>query len=568
MLDLVIRHGTLVDGTGSRRRLADVGVRDGRIVALGDVDESAVRTIDADGAIVAPGFVDPHTHYDAQVFWDPGLTPSTLHGVTTVIAGNCGFSVAPLTDDSVDYVMRMLARVEGMPLAALQASVPWSWHSTAEYFDRVDGHVAANIGFLVGHSTIRRAIMGPAATERESTAPEREAMAALLREGLDAGGLGFSTSFTASHSDDTGAPVPSRFAAREELLGLAAICGEFDGTSVQLSPDTSSAVFSETTIELMVDLSVRSRRPLNWNVIRLTAGNPGDIERKLALADRASAAGGSIVGLAMPLHNRSRLNFASGYVFAMLPGWSEPMALPVSEKLELLANPSRRAELLAAASVAGPTPAWAQWEDYEIQEAFTDATRRREGQLVGDIAREERKTPFDALVDIVVADGLRTSIARRGSEETAADWEARGRVLRDPRLVVGGSDAGAHLDMTDTFTYHTRLLGEGVREHGVLTMEQAVHLLTEAPAALFGLRDRGVLREGAWADIVVFDEDTIGCGPLHTRHDVPDGSGRLFAESIGIEHVLVNGEPIVERGALTEQRPGRVVRSGRDTTSV
>jgi N-acyl-D-aspartate/D-glutamate deacylase len=564
MLDLVIRGGQLIDGTGAARRRADVGIRGGRVVALGSLDEPAARTIDADGAVVAPGFVDPHTHYDAQVFWDPALTPSTLHGITTMVAGNCGFSVAPLTGDSADYLMRMLARVEGMPLTSLETGVPWDWQSTGDYLDRLDGRLAPNVGFMVGHSALRRVVLGEAASEREATAPELEAMKELLRAGIAAGGLGFSSSLVQAHSDAAGDPVPSRHASFAELLELAAVCGELPGTSLEVAPYTGTP-FPAEIVDLMIGMSARARRPLNWNILSVRAGNGEEVEAKLVIADQAQAAGAKVLGLAMPVTVGTRLNFASGFVLDMLPRWAKPMTLPLADKLALLSATAGRAELRASAAQDGPMRRWARWEDYVLYECFTDETARYEGQTVGAIAAAQGKDPFDALLDIAVADGLRTSFGREVGPDTAADWEARGRVLRDPRVIVGASDAGAHLDMVDTFSYTTKLHQQGVREFGVIDTEAAVHLLTQVPAELYGLRDRGVLREGAWADVVVFDEASVGCGPLHTRHDLPGGASRLFAESTGVQQVLVNGVPIVVHGQVTGELPGGVVRSGRDT---
>ena len=245
MLDLKLRGGQIVDGTGAPRRSGDIGIHDGRVVAVGEVDDAATRTIDVDGAIVAPGFVDVHTHYDAQVVLGPALTPSCLHGVTSVFAGNCGFSVAPLDTRGADYLRKMLARVEGMPLSALESAVAWDWSSTDDYLSRLEGNVALNIGFMVGHSALRRVVMGDAARERTATAEEVAGMQALLGAGLAAGGMGFSTSLAQSHNDADGEPVPSRHASPDELLQLAAVCREFDGTSLELVPDAGYESFPD-----------------------------------------------------------------------------------------------------------------------------------------------------------------------------------------------------------------------------------------------------------------------------------------------------------------------------------
>ena len=568
MLDVVIRGGQLVDGTGSARTHGDVGIRGGRIVALGEVDEPSRSTIDADGAVVAPGFVDPHTHYDAQVFWDPTLSPSTLHGVTTVVAGNCGFTVAPVARDGAPYLMRMLSRVEGMPLTSLEQGVPWDWSSTADYFERVEARVAPNIGFMVGHSAVRRFVMGEAATEREASDEELAAMKDLLRVGLAAGGLGLSSSLARAHTDAAGDPVPSRLAARSELVELASVCGEHPGTCLGLAPHTSGSAFPEPVAELMIELSARARRPLVWNLLRAGAGNADEVDAKLALGRRAAAAGARLAGLVLPVPGATRLTFASGYVLDLLPGWGRAMTRPHREKLAVLADPVTRAELGRLAVQDGQYRNVARWERYVVFECFTPETRRFEGMTVAEIARGEHKEPFDALVDIAVADDLRTSFGSPIPPDSASDWEVRKRAMRDAHMVVGASDAGAHLDMVDSFAYTTQTLAPAVRERAELGTEEIVHLLTQVPAATFGLRDRGVLREGAFADVVVFDEGTVGCGSVHTRHDLPGGAARLFAESTGISHVLANGELIVEHGQATGSTPGRVLRSGVDTATV
>jgi N-acyl-D-aspartate/D-glutamate deacylase len=565
MLDLVVRNGQIVDGTGSARRPGAVGVRDGRIVAIGDVDEPATRVIDADGAVVAPGFVDVHTHYDAQVLWDPTLSPSILHGVTTAIGGNCGFSVAPLTREGSAYLLSMLARVEGMPLAALEAASNWDWHSTGEYLDRLEGEVAPNVGFMVGHTAIRQVVMGAAAKEREATDDELAAMQALLRAGLAAGGLGFSTSIARSHNDAEGDPVPSRCASHHEILELAAVCREFEGTVLEMVPHAGPEPFPEPVAALMTKMTTRAARPLDWNILHASAANRDEVAAKLAVSDRARDAGGKIVGLMMPMPIALRLNFLSGFVLDMLPGWDKLMALPPATKLAMMHSREGRAELLAPLP-ATPTR-FDNWGIYVIDQAFTDATRRFEGHAVGDIAREQGQDPFDALMDIVVADDLHTSIAFPSHGTSAADRAARRELLQDPRIVVGASDAGAHLDMIDTFRYTTALLAECRGDDPLATTEEAVRLLTQVPAELHGLRGRGVLREGAWADLVVFDEATVGCGEVEVRPDLPGDERRLFASPTGVTHVVVNGRTIVEQGAVTDDRPGRVLRSGRDTAT-
>lgn len=565
MHDLVIRGGQVVDGTGADRRAADVAIDGGRVTAVGPDVGAAVRTIDAGGRIVAPGFVDVHTHLDVQGFWDPTLSPSPLHGVTTVLGGNCGFTVAPLADGVGAYLMRMLARVEGMPLESLEQGVPWDWTSTAEYLDRLDGTLALNAGFMVGHSAVRRVVMGDAATERAATPDEVDQMATLLRAGLDAGALGFSSTWSTTHNDAEGLPVPSRHATAAELVALAAVCGEFEGTSLEFLPGV--ARWDAQTEQVMLDMTVAAQRPLNWNIIAGSARSLHHWQQKLALSDRARELGGKIVGLAIPRIFGARFCFRSGFVLDAIEGWREPMALPPAEKLALLSDPAGRARLADLAAATTGMGLLTDWGAKIIVETFTDETKRYEGRTVGDIAAEEGKAPFDALLDIVVADDLRTSFRNTSDDDTDEDWAARAELWRDPRAVVGASDAGAHLDMLATFSFSTDLLGFGVRERGLLTTEEAVRLLTSEPADLYGLRGRGRLAEGAAADVVVFDEATVGPEDVSTRFDLPGGAGRLYAGAHGVDHVLVNGVPIVTAGELTGDTPGTLLRSGRDTAT-
>jgi N-acyl-D-aspartate/D-glutamate deacylase len=378
--------------------------------------------------------------------------------------------------------------------------------------------------------------------------------------------MGFSTSLSQAHNDGDGEPVPSRHATFDEILQLAELCRAFDGTSLELVPDAGAKAYSPELRELMVQMSARSGRTLNWNVLRASADNRDEVEAKLGIADQARAAGGEVVALFMPMPVRLRLNFATGFVLDLLPGWEKLMALPVPDKVALMSSPEGRASMLAPFADQDPQPRYARWENYLVHEGFTPETRVHEGRSVGDIARDKGVTPWDALCEIAVADDLRTTIGFPDAVETDADWEARARVLADPRVLVGASDAGAHLDMIDTFSYTTALFQEMVRGRGLLATEEAVRLLTTAPADLYGLRDRGVLREGGWADVVVFDEDRIGSGPLHTRGDLPGGAQRLFAEATGVAAVLVNGVPVVEQGDVVDTRPGRVLRSGTDTS--
>ena len=575
MLDIKIIGGTVIDGTGAASTRADVGVTDGRIVAVGDVPDDARRVIDATDLVVAPGFIDLHTHYDAQAFWDGTLSPSPLHGVTTVMAGNCGFSIAPLTGvdggevraDDADYLMRMLARVEGMPLESLQQGVPWNWGTSAEYFDMLDGTLMPNAGFMVGHSALRRVVMHDDASERAATADEIAQMATLLRRGLAAGGMGFTSTWSTSHNDHRGRPVPSRAATKDELLALCSVVSEFPGTQLEFIPAVGQ--FSDDTFRLMGAMSAAANRPLNWNLLQVYAQNWDLVQHQLAGFDIAAAEGGRVLALTLPDTFRLRLNFTSGFILDILHGWDTLMALPVDEKIRQLRDPVTRAEWnRLAQSTEGTQRAIANWAGYWVLETFSDEWKPYEGRIIGEIARELGREAWDVLVDIVLADGLRTVIANQDRGQDDATWSRRVEVWRDHRAVVGASDAGAHLDMIDSFAYSTTLLARAVRERELLPMEEAVHYLTGAPAALYGLHERGRIAVGLCADLQVFDPSTIGPGPVAMKFDLPGGAGRVYGEAIGVHHVMVNGVPCVEQGELLSARPGKLLRSGADTHTV
>jgi N-acyl-D-aspartate/D-glutamate deacylase len=568
VLDLLIRNGTVVDGSGSPARRADVAVRDGRVVAIGDVDEPAAKEIDADGLLVTPGFVDLHTHYDAQLSWDPTASPSPLHGVTTVIGGNCGFSLAPAGPEHSRYLAHMMARVEGMPIAALE-HLDWSWDSFGDWLGRLDGSVAVNAGFLVGHSAVRRVVMGEDAVGAAATEDQIGAMASVLARSLDEGALGFSTSQAPTHNDGDGMPVPSRAASRSELEALCTVLSAHAGTTLELIVPGCLNGFSEEEVDLMTTLSLLADRPANWNVLGVSALNPGGLEHQLAASTSAAERGATVVALTLPHTMKLRLSFEPGAILDSLPGWREMFALPVPERMKVLSDPAERARLDAGAKSkeAGIIGALARWENLVIDETFAAENSSYEGRTVGEIARATGKEPFDALLDIVVADELRTGL-RPPIGESEEDWELRAKVWQDPRTVVGGSDAGAHLDMMCGAIYSTSMLGDGVRARNLLSWEEAVRQLTDVPARLYGLRERGRLQEGWWADIVVLDPERVGHGPERTRDDLPGGASRLYAEGVGIEHVIVNGEEIARAGEFSGVLPGAVLRSGTNTDTV
>ncbi|MHB1711570.1 MAG: amidohydrolase family protein, partial [Acidimicrobiales bacterium] len=337
MADILIQGGYVVDGTGAPGEVRDIAVRGGRFVPVDELDSSR-RVIDASGLAVAPGFVDIHTHYDAQLFWDPTASPSPLHGVTTAIGGNCGFTLAPAGEEHAGYLMRMMARVEGMPLAALEAGLSWDWGSWDDWASRIDGRIGINAGFLVGHSTVRRFVMGDACHET-ATGKQIEKMAAIVAGACRAGALGFSTSTAPTHNDGEGDPVPSRGARPEELVALAAAVRDVPGTTLECVLAGSLNGFTDEEKDLLTRMSLAGNRPINWNVLGVSALNPDGHLRQLAASDYASDRGARVVALTLPHSMRIRLSFLSGFVLEGLPGWRPVMTLPVAERMRALADP-------------------------------------------------------------------------------------------------------------------------------------------------------------------------------------------------------------------------------------
>ena len=563
MYDVIIRGGDVVDGTGVPRRQADVGITGQRITAIGDLSAAeAAQLIDATGRIVAPGFVDVHTHVDAQVFWDTTVSPSPLHGVTTMIAGNCGFSVQPLGTDPADgdYLMRMLSRVEGMPLDALQAGVPWNWNTTAEYLALLDHTLSVNAAFKVGHSAVRRVVMGPDATRREATPDEIAAMQALVHESIEAGAIGFSSSWSTTHNDTEQNMVPSRYATREELIALCSVLADHPGTSLEFIPTIGP--FGDDVANLMADMAIAADAPLNWNVLTVFPRTLDACYEKLHASDVAAARGATVVGLTAPMSLDFRMSFANGFLLDAVPGLEEVMLLPTTDKLALLRDPAERARLGEVAAAKHQMRHFTNWSKMTIFHVAAPDNAAYLGRNIGEIADERGQSAWDALCDIAIADDLETSFGHPSAEEPDDTWEARVAVWRDHRAVIGASDVGAHLDMFFSGNYATVTLHEATVKRDLLPLEEAVHLLTAVPADLYMLRDRGRLAEGTYADVVVFDEHTVGSGPMEMRTDLPAGASRLYADAVGIDHVLVNGVEIVRHGEFTPARPGTILRSG------
>jgi N-acyl-D-aspartate/D-glutamate deacylase len=563
VLDLLLAGGTVIDGTGVTRRTADLGLRDGRIVAVGVSDEPAARTVDVTGRVVCPGFIDLHTHYDAQLLWDPTASPSVLHGVTTVLNGNCGFSIAPLATGDAAYIRRMMAAVEGIPLEAMEAGGAWTWHSFAEYLDRIDDGLSVNAGFLVGHSAVRRAVMGEEATSHPATPAQLSAMVELVGQSVAGGALGFSSSLGEGHVDGEGRPVPSRLAHFDEFITLAGAIRAHPGTTLEFIPTVGP--IARERMELMADMSLAADRPLNWNLLGSLASEE-IYQQQLEASDVAAAKGAHVIALTLPDLMRMR---SSNLLFS-LSGWSDVLALTGHERQRAVADPDTRAALRAGAEKF-VARARGVLSDLALMEV-SDAGSPWVGQSIGEMAEQRGTDTIDVLIDVVLVDGLTLFVVLPSLAPSLGrsdqGWKVRVAVWRDPRVMLGGSDAGAHVDLMCHANYPTVVLGEAVRQRRLLPLEEAIEMMTGRPARHYGLSGRGRIAEGYHADLVVFDPERVGSNPAEVRHDLPGGGERLVAGSRGITHVFVGGTEVVTDGTVTSARPGRVLRSGRDTKTV
>ncbi|MFI6639405.1 amidohydrolase family protein [Streptomyces sp. NPDC050504] len=577
MFDHLYRNATLVDGTGAPARPADVALRGGRVVAVappGGITGDARTAEDATGLVLAPGFVDPHTHYDAQLFWDPYATPSLNHGVTTVAAGNCGFTLAPLHPDrpgDADYTRRMMSKVEGMSLVALEEGAPWNWHTFGEYLDALDGRTAVNAGFMVGHCALRRHVMGADATSGEPpTDIQLRDMVRLLHDAMAAGAWGLSTTRSTTHSDGDGAPVASRHAEPGELLALCRAVGEHEGTQLEAIVAGCLDRFDEDEIDLLVEMSAAAGRPLNWNVLTVDAAVPDRVPRQLLPGERARAAGGRVVALTMPILTPMNMSLGTFCALNLIPGWGEVLALPVPERIARLRDADTRAELLrrAHSEEAGVFRRLTDFARYVVGDTYSEANEGLSGRVVRDVAAERGLDPFHCLVEICAADGLRTVLWPMPTDNDPASWALRAETWRHEDVLLGGSDAGAHLDRMCGAPYTTRFIGDCLRGRRLATLEEAVKMLTDDPARLFGLVDRGRVAEGYHADLVLFDPGRIDAGPATLVHDLPGDSPRLDSKAVGIVSVRVNGVEVVRDDRVTGAVPGKVLRSGTDTRTV
>ncbi len=568
--DLVIRGGIVVDGTGLSRRRADVAVANGRIAAVGHVPNAtdADRVIDAEGMIVAPGIIDLHTHYDPQLTFDPHATSSCYHGVTTVLAGNCGFSIAPTREAARPYIKAMFAKVEGMEPVALDG-VKWDFESFPEYLAAREQGLGVNLACYIGHSSLRRFVMGADGSERHASADEVAQMRALVREAMAAGAAGFSSSSVPTQVDGDDRPIPSRFAAREELVALCEEAGLAGGGSISYLPKSVIGGLDAEDEALLIELGQRSRLPI---VIQGVGGRDkvdaptAGWENAKRFLDGAAAQGAAVFSLLRnhPFDRPIDLDAGSPLYAGVFP-WHALMHLPHAEKIAKLNDPAVRATLRTAVENpnrdpdAGSTLPPPHWDVTFVDEVTDPRNEKYLRRTLAELAVELGKAPADVMIDLALSEDLKMKF--RWENKTDVWAKTVEECMKHPSMLMGVSDGGAHLDRDDGADWSTYFLRAWVLDREVWSLEEGIRQLTQVPAAMAGFAGRGALLPGHAADIMIFDPASVGPGTKRMVHDLPGGQGRFSARPRGFAATIVNGVPIVLDGKLQAAAlPGRLVR--------
>jgi N-acyl-D-aspartate/D-glutamate deacylase len=544
--DLLLRNGRIVDGSGMPAFSGDIGVTNGKIVEIGKLGATAQRTVDVQGQAIAPGFIDNHCHFDGQVLWDPLCTFSCYHGSTTVINGNCSLGLAPARPNERYELMSMLSMVEAIPLESLQAGVEWTWETVPEYIAALNKRLGVNVGALMGFSAVRRHVMGEAAYKDQATPEQIEEMKAIVRDGMAAGALGLSFEREPRHTDIEGRVLPANVASNDEVVAVAQALAEVGAGTIQFG----DAIRVEMKQGLLTRLTQTTGRPVTCPLANMT-------DERLA--------GGGIYPMVGPfVDNPARWTLLTAGTFDALPSWAPVLASPPEERARALRDPALRERLRADAlrpDSRRPEEGIAsvRFDLIGVAHAALERNQHLEGKTVNEIAREQGKDPLDAFLDLVLDEDLAT-VFYPGTDVTV---EAKAAILTNPYIMPGSSDSGAHVTRRNQSHYPTYMLSYWVRKQHAMTIEEAVRRLTFMPASVFGLNDRGLIRPGMAADIVVFDPDTVEPGEMDEVADFPGGAKRMRRLSQGVEYTIVNGSVLIEEGEHTGAYPGRVVAGSR-----
>jgi N-acyl-D-aspartate/D-glutamate deacylase len=553
--DLVIKNGTVVDGTGAKRYQADVAIANGKVAEIGKVTEGARRTIDAHGLVVAPGFVDPHTHYDAQICWDGAVTPSSWHGVTSVVMGNCGVGIAPCKPATREIAMKDLVNVEGIPFDVLNKGITWDWETFPQFMDAAAARKPSlNLAFIAPLTPFRHYVMGEASMDRAATPEETAKIAALIGEAVDKGALGFSSTTLNQHMGFEGKPLACRNASREELAAYCQQLKKRGKGTIEIALTRQVGVLEQDQCELLDFLLDQSSRPVTFIALFDRDDIPEAVRNTLRMCAPMVAKGARPQTSPLPLTRECTME--NPFAFAAFPSWKRVFAdtNPEAQK-KVYADPAFRNAFRH--DLKNPT-GFSDWRRIVVHEVKNPALKQLERKSIAEVAALQNKDAVDAFLDLVLADNLEV-------EFTISSWNTREdrmrELLNNKSILMALGDGGAHVDMLCDAGYPTYLLGTWVREKEALSLEEGIRKLTSDPADLFGLKDRGRLVKDAPADVAIFDPARIGSSNHgERRFDLPGNAKRIVMPSRGVEYTIVNGAPTWEQGKLTEAKAGQVLR--------
>lgn len=557
--DVLIKNGTVVDGTGAAPVRADVAIAGGKIAAIGKITEGAKRTIDASDLIVSPGFIDPHTHYDAQICWDPLFTCSSWHGVTSLVMGNCGVGLAPCKPEAREIAAWDLVNVEAIPFEVLAKGVTWDWTTFPEYMNAAQKRgVGLNVGFMAPLTPFRHFVMGEESMERAATKEETTKIAALLREALAAGAMGLSTTNGPQHIGYQGRPLACRLSSREELTAYCNVLRDAKQGVIELALNDAPSYVSESDYELLNLLLTESNRPVTWLALLNRDDKPDMCQETLRQTESLLKRGAIPQVTCRPLI--IQINLRNPFIFANMPSWKPAFNQTVEAQKNLYREESFRQAFRKALQEPRIFSDKTLWNRLVVKEVTNPALKSCEGKTVAQVAADRGKDALDTFFELSIEDDINTQYTM---ELFNATEERIPELITDSRTMIGLSDGGAHVDMLCDAGYCTYLIGTWVREKSAMTLEHAVRRITSEPANFFGIKDRGALAVGKVADVTIFDLNTIGSGKrAEMRHDLPGGGRRLVMPAKGVNYTLVNGQVLLEDGKHTGALPGQVLRAG------
>ena len=551
MFDLVIRNGRIVDGTGAPGFLGDVAIEDGRIVATGSISDAGKTEIDAAGKVVAPGFIDPHTHFDAQLLWDGRAKPAIEHGITTIVPGNCSLSLAPLKEEHRMKLVGMFNQIEEMPIKAFEEGVVWDYESFEEYIARISNDLTVNVAPLVGHSLIRLWVMGNASMERTATDAEIETMAGLLEECLQNGAIGLSTSFV--DMDETLQPVPSRYADQRELAGLCEVLSKHNRI-LQIVHEFYDADLTVARIDQLAEISLEHKITTTLSPLFVNDAEMGGVKQVMDRIHYQFERGARV----WPQVQTRPIDISFCFevpslLFIRLPSWYGIMRFNNHDGIvAAFSDLAQRPQLIAEAEALSPL-----WDMLVLRQVDTDANQQYVGKTLADIAAARGQGTIEAMIELSLEENLQAHFLAANMGHT--NREAVGKLLADPYVQLGASDGGAHILSFSTYGDTGFLFSEYVRNTAALSLEAAVKKITLEPAKIWGMKDRGLLAEGYKADVTIFDADTIDRGDEYYTNDVPGDGHRYVRDAVGVDTVIINGEIAYRDGAYTDATTGEII---------